>query len=201
MDQSHPVPLTFLRQILKLDDVRYGESRPCKITWPLTFAGGESAGNARTVLAEGEVLVRDTAGLPILVQRPYGRGSILLAGYDCESDSPDGDHRYERDAYIGQHSLNQLCLHLGIVPRNLRTGQLFVAKEVLTRAGKDYLIMFSHLPETIMASAQVKLNKPSTHAYDLATGQRFPVKPHPEGWVSLEIPLHTRVGRYLSFHD
>lgn len=196
-----PIPLTFLRKILKLEDVTYGESRPCTILWPPSFAGGQSSGHAKPVHADGEVLVRDTAGHPLLVRRPYGRGAILLAGYDCGPDSPDGDHQYERDACIAHHSLNRLCLHLGIVPRNLKTGQLYVAKEVVSRAGKDYLLMFGHLPGTVRASAQVKLQKPSTQAYDLATGERFPVTTGAEGWSSLEFPLHHRIGRYLAFHD
>ena len=196
-----PIPHTFLRKVLKLEDVRYGENQACTIQWPESFAGGQSSGMAKSVLADGEVLLRDTAENPLMVRRPLGRGSILLAGYDCGPDSPDGDHQYERDAYIANHSLNRLCRHLGIVPRNLRTGQLYVAKEIVTRAGKDYLLMFGHLPGTTQARVQVKLSKPSTQAYDLATGERFPVRPGADGWSSLEFPIQARVGRYLAFHD
>jgi hypothetical protein len=195
------VPHTFLRRVLGLDDVRYGDRGPCLIDWPASFAGGQTSGLARTVLADGEVLVREAAGGPLLIRRPYGRGAILLAGYDCRPDSPDGDHRYERDACIRHHSLNRLCLHLGLAPRYLKTGQLYVTKDVVSRAGRDYLLMFSHLPATLTAAVQVRLNAPSAAAYDLATGQRFPVRPATDGWYSLEFPLHPRTGRYLSFHD
>jgi hypothetical protein len=136
-----------------------------------------------------------------LIRRPQGRGAILLAGYDGRPDSPDGDHQYERDLFIHHHSLNRLCLHLGIVPRNVKTGQLYVTKELVSRAGRDYLLMFSHLPSTVTASVQVRLNTPSPSAYDLATGQRFPVSSAQEGWCTLRVPLHPRTGRYLSFHD
>lgn len=195
------LPLTFLRRVLELDDVRYGDRRPCTVKWPASFESGTSSGMARSVLADGEVLVRDASGQALLVRRPCGRGSVLLAGYDCRPDSPDGDHQYERDATIGHHSLNRLCMHLGIVPRHVRTNQAYVTKERVSRAGRDYLLMFSHLPNSLTVPVQIRLNKPSTCAYDLATGERFPVRPAQDGWVALEVPLHTRTGRYLSFHD
>lgn len=195
------VPLTFLRKVLKINDVKYGAREKGTIVWPDSFAGGHGSGMIQAVHAEGEVLVRDRKGMPIVVRRPCGRGSILLAGYDCAPDSPDGDHQYERDRLIAHHSLNRVCQHLGIVPDSVKTGQLYVAKQLVQRAGRDYLLMFSHLPQTVPAAVQVKLSKPSKQAYDLATGECFEVRPGSDGWSSLQFPLHTRTGRYLSFHD
>lgn len=196
-----PVPMTHLRRILGIAGVTYGAPQTAEVIWPESFSGGRASGTVQTVHATGEVLVRTSAGAPVLVRQPLGKGSVILAGYDGAQDSPDGDHQYERDAFIGKHSLNRLCRHLGILARDLSTEQLYVAKQLLYRNGKNYLVMFSHQPGAVTAPVKVKLSRPSREAYDLATGERFIVHPAPDGWATLEVTLHQRVGRYLAFHD
>jgi hypothetical protein len=195
------LPLTFLRQVMDLLDVKYGELMDRSVKPPDSFGAGILKGRARSVRADGTVLLRDSRGEPVLIQRPFGKGSLLLAGYDGSVESFDGEHRYDRDAGIGGHTLARLCGHLGILPREVRTGQAYIYKEMVHRGDKDYLLLFSHLPKTVEVSAEVRLGRPSKSAFDLATGERFHVADIGDSWYRLQIPVHTRAGRYLSFHD
>lgn len=195
------VPLTFLRQILELEDVTYGNWEQREIAFDDAWGGGSLTGCASEVRGDGEILLTDTVGKPVLVRRPMGKGAVLLAGYDRRFDSIDGEYCYERDERIAGHTLMRLLGFLDISPREIDTEQLQVYKEVVHRNGKDYALFFSHLPHTVEQTVRVRLPRPSLNAFDLATGELYAVTAEADGWYSLTLPIRPRQGRYLSLHD
>lgn len=192
---------TFLRQVFGLTDVTYGDWKKMTVAFPESFGGGSLSGCASEVISEGDVLLRNTNGEPLLIQRKLGKGSVLLAGYDTSADSLDPDTNYEEVKRLTHHTLLKLCTHLGIGPREFRTDNLFVYKEMVHRNNKDYFLMFSHVKRPITQKVRVKLGKPSSMAYDLATGEKFILNNAGDNWYEFQIELLTREGRYLSFHD
>ena len=190
---------TFLRQVFGLADVKYGAWCKRTVVFPKSLGGGEMTGAASNVISEGEVLARDSKGAPVLVKRNYGKGSVVLAGFDNSSDSLDREYNYEECAGIKDHTLLRICRYFGIQSKECRTNGLFAFKEMVHRNGKDYLLLFSHVKRTVKAKVEVRLSKPSVAALDLASGEKFALKKLPDGWYSFEIDLKTRTGRYLSF--
>ncbi len=190
---------TFLRQVFRLTDVKYGAWRKRTVLFPKSFGGGQVTGSASSVIADGEVLARDSKGAPVLVKRNYGKGSVVLAGFDNSPDSLDREYNYEECAKIEDHTLLRICSYFGIRSKECRTNGLFAFKEMVHLNGKDYLLLFSHVKKTVKAKVEVRLSKPSDAALDLATGEKLPLKKLSDGWYSFEIDLKTRTGRYLSF--
>ena len=62
------VPITFLRKVMGLEDVTYGERKMREVQFPENFGGGSTSGKAVSVSAVGEVLLRDAEGDPVLVE-------------------------------------------------------------------------------------------------------------------------------------
>ncbi len=195
------VQRTFLRQVFGLEDVRYGKWKRRNVRFPKSFGGGEMSGCASEVIGGGETLVSDSSGAPVLVRRNYGKGSILLAGFDNSADSLDPEYNYEECGKLGEHTLLKICMFFGIGAREYRTDGLFAFKEMVHRNGKDYMLLFSHVKRPIRSTVQVRLGKPSSQATDIATGEAYRLSRKSEGWYEFEIELRTRQGRYLSFHD
>ena len=196
-----PVQLTFLRQVMGLMDVRYGEKKVRKINYPESFGGGSAKGSAVSVHSPGEDILKDSSGEPVLVRRPIGKGAVLLAGWDTSAGSIDGERNYFLQPHINDHSLVRLVKYLGLEPVDVKTGQFNVWKGLISRNGKDYLIVYSHLKKPVKQTFTLKLQKPAKSAYDLATGETFPVKSIGDGWYSLTVTVKTRQGRYFSFFD
>jgi hypothetical protein len=190
---------TFLRQVFGLTDVKYGSWRKRTVVFPKSLGGGKMTGAASSVIAEGEVLARDSTGAPVLVKRNYGKGSVVLAGFDNSPDSLDREYNYEECSEIEDHTLFRICNYFGIQSKECRTNGLFAFKEMVHRNGKDYLLLFSHVKKTVKAKVEVRLSKPSDFVLDLASGEKLALKKLPDGWYSFEIDLKTRTGRYLSF--
>jgi hypothetical protein len=192
---------TSLRQVFGLIDVKYGKWIKRTVLFPKSFGGGKMTGHASSVIAEGEVLARDSKGVPVLIKKNYGKGSVVLAGFDNSPDSLDRNYNYEECAAIEDHTLLRMCRYFGIRPKDCRTKGLFAFKEMVHRNGKDYLLLFSHVKRTVNAKLEVRLSVPSDFAFDLATGEKFALKKLSDGWYSLEMDLKTRTGRYLGFHS
>ena len=87
------------------------------------------------------------------------------------------------------------------MPRDVRTRQLNCFKEVVRREGCEYLLLYSHLDETVDVDARVNLARPSREAFDLSSADRFGTSVDDDGWHRLTVPLPPRQGRYLDFHD
>ncbi|HCE44125.1 MAG TPA: hypothetical protein DET40_11300 [Lentisphaeria bacterium] len=195
------VQRTFLRQVFGLTDVKYGAWKKRDVSFPAAFGGGRMTGCASEVIAEGKVLVRDSKGVPVLVQRQYGKGSVLLAGFDSSPDSLDPEYNYEECGKIGAHTLLKICRYFGIGPKEYRTDGTFAFKEMVHRGNKDYFLLFSHVKRLVKSKIQVRLARSSQKALDLATGEEFELKRKSGGWYDFEIELKTRCGRYLCFPD
>lgn len=194
------VQRTFLRHILELEDVKYGEKSERTVEFPETFGGGTLSGKASEVIANGEVLLTDTDGKPVLIQQKYGKGSILLAGWDTSEGSLDPDIHDEFTEYLTNHTLLKLCTYFDIRPTEIDTGNLYVFKEMLHKNNDDFLLLFSHNLKKITGNIKVRLTKNSTMAMDLATGEKFPIKKLSSAWYEFSIDLIPRQGRYLTFY-
>ncbi len=191
---------TFLRQVFGLEDVRYGPRARRTIEFPGSFGGGVMRGNAHDVRCDGEVLLRDAKGAPFLVRVPFGKGAVLLAGYDITfDDSFDSACDFEEDACLKEHTLVKICSHLGIRSNLYDTGNLFMWKELLRKNGSESFIVFSHLRRPVKGKIRVRLAKPSNAALDLATGEQFPLIRRGDGWSELALEFRPWSGRYLRF--
>lgn len=190
---------TFLRHVFELTNVRYGDWEKRTACFPATFGGGAMTGCASEVMAEGRILVRDSQGAPLLVQKNYGKGSVLLAGFDNSPDSLDPELNYEECSRMKEHTLLKICHFFGIDAREYRTDGLFAFKEMVHRDNQDYLLLFSHVKRPVQSKIQVKLSRNSHKATDLASGEEFKLKKTSSGWHEFEVELKTRCGRYLSF--
>jgi hypothetical protein len=195
------VPSCFLREVLELDDVSYSERTHRKVKFPDNFGGGSTTGQAVTVNSDGEVLLTDTNNEPILVKRKFGKGAIILAGWDNSEDSFDGKLNYFEQERINKHTLVRLAGALQINPECIGSGQLNIYKSLLRRENKEYLILFSHLKHEVVQEFKIKLKNPSREAYDLASGKVYPVKAIGDNWYTVRLPVFPRIGVYLSFHD
>ncbi|GEM_PF-1282413 len=190
---------TFLRQVFGLTEIKYGAWKKRDINFPKIFGGGKMSGCVSEVIGAGEVLLRDSKGASVLLRRKYGKGSVILAGFDNSADSLDPTYNYEECGKITAHTLLKICMFLGIGPREYRTDGLFAFKEMVHRNGRDYFLAFSHVKHPLKSKVQVKLSKPSSRALDLATGETFALRRKPGNWYEFELGLRTRQGRYLSF--
>ncbi len=70
------VQRTFLRRVLGLEDVKYGELSERTVEFPASFGGGTLSGKVAEVIADGEVLLTDKEGKAVLVQQKLGRGPL-----------------------------------------------------------------------------------------------------------------------------
>lgn len=191
----------WLREVLELEQVEFGERRSHEIAFPETFGGGVAQGCCRDVRSEGESLITSSDGTHILVRRALGKGSLLLAGWDSQPDSLNGPIHYEETSTIANHMLFRMARFLKIEAREVRTGQTHVLKGLLHRNNKDYFVAFSHLTEPVTPRIELKLSRPAERGLDLSTGETFRLTAEPDGWYTFDLPLHCREGRYLSFHD
>ncbi len=195
-DQPVPPPL---RQILNLRDVGYGPRIQQLVHFTEEIGGGSASGNLRTVQAEGEVVLRNEEGQPILIKRPLGRGAIWLAGWDTEPDSLDGPLSPESTRCIRKHSLCRLASALGITSTRIRTGQIFLYKEWIRNPAGEAFLAFSHASKPIKLYLSIHLDQPSKEAVDLSTGEIFRVTSTPDGWSTLSLEVFPKKGRYLWF--
>ncbi|NQT27510.1 beta-galactosidase [candidate division KSB1 bacterium] len=196
-----PVQMTFLRQVMALEDVRYGERKTRTVEYPAAFGGGISTGQAVSIDAEGEVLLRDETGEPVLVKRPFGKGAILLAGWDDEEDSFNGRRNYFEQDRIGDHTLVRIAEYMGLTSKEIKSDHLNIYKSLVHQGDKDYFLVYSHLKNPVEKSFYIKLQQPSRSAFDLATDEVIPVEDAGDGWYKINLKIESRKGRYLSFHD
>ena len=188
-----------LREILGLADVRYGDRKPVRVEFPDSFGGGAAAGAGPGVQAEGEILLADTEGRPLLVRRPLGRGAVLLAGYDNAADSLDGAFRYDQAATLCEHTLPRLLRHLGLQPQGVESGQACLYKELLHQDDRTWLLLYSHHEGPLDLRLRCAVRTPVAQALDLATGARHPLVPAVDrpGWCDLRLTVAPHRGVYL----
>ena len=190
---------TFLRQVFGIETVTYAPPDHQRVLFPESFGGGELAGTIRHVQADGNVLLRSAAGGAVLVEQPFGKGAVLLAGYDDKFAT--GEMNCEQISHLRAHPLHRLCAHLGIDGKQLRTDGLYAFKEVVQKDGADFLLLFSHYRQPITNTTQVRLPRPYTQAVDLATDQVIALTPAANGWSNLTVQLNPRQGRYLAMKE
>ena len=193
-------PLNPMRRIWGLEDVAYGAREKRAITYPESWGGGSVSGAARAVNAESgdEVLLRDAQGAPVVVFRPHGKGGFILAGYDAEPDSLDGDWRYDRAESLDEHTLVRLLKHLGIAGGRLRTGEAGCYKEYMFRGERDVILLYSHQDKPLSLDVRFRPRMTPRRVFDLAFGQEYEVTPDADdGWFRLRATLEPRRGYYL----
>ncbi len=193
-------PLNPLRRLWGLTDVRYGSRRARAVDFPAHWGGGRVTGaaSALSVAAGDEVWLRDEAGEPLMVFRPCGKGGFILAGYDAQPDSLDGDFRYDRVDDLSAHTLNRLLQHLALAPEHLRTGQACCYKEYLFSPGRDFLLFYSHHAEPRTITAEFHSPRAPQRLLELARGTWHEVQPgSAPGWYRITLTLETRRGYYL----
>lgn len=193
-------PHTYVRQALELCDVDYGPRVHCALRFPNSFGGGETSGHARAVHADGEVLLRDTEMHPLLVRRTLGQGAVWLAGWDTDADSIDGARSPGETNSIERHTLVRFIRHLGIEPPRVRSQQAYLYKEWIKNTTGEALLLFSHYRTPRELNVEIKLDRPSGQAMDLATGEKVPVHLQANGWHRLQITIQPETGRYLWFN-
>ncbi|HMP76111.1 MAG TPA: beta-galactosidase [Kiritimatiellia bacterium] len=193
-------PMNPMRRIWGLDTALYGERRPRTVDLPVSWGGGQLSGCAASIRAtEGdEVLLRDTDGEPVLLFRSRGAGGFLLAGYDAQPDSFDGDFRYDRAETLAAHSLVRLIQHLGLGAERLRTGQACCYKEYLFRGDRDVILLYSHHAAARSLEFQFKPRRAARRVFDLAFGIPIPFHPFDgTGWYHAQLELPPGRGLYL----
>ncbi len=190
---------TFLRQVFGIQDIEYSEASSASIEYPGSFGGGSVSGRSHGVISDGKVLLHDEKGRPVLVEKRFGKGALLLAGFDNSPGSIDKAYNYEENPFLGDHFLPRISAHLGIVPKKLRTNGLFAYKEIVRKGSEEYLLLFSHCKRPVDASIEIKLLSSKNCAVDLSSGQKFELKKLGGNWRGMQIVLNSREGRYLSF--
>lgn len=189
-----------LRQVLGLQRVRYGARTRRNVAFPRSFGGGSRRGMVSEVIADGESLLADARGRPILVRQPLGRGAVLLAGWEINRDDAfDPYVHFEDEDRLPGHTLMRLCRHLGIRPRDYDTGGLFAWKELVRKDGRERFLVFNHLGRVMSAPLRVRLAHPASSALDLSTGRRFPLRRGRDGWHALRVEIAPWSGLYLAF--
>ncbi|MBU0676624.1 MAG: beta-galactosidase [Verrucomicrobia bacterium] len=188
-----------MRAILGIDDVSYGPELERTVEYPQSFGGGSSNGHACTVNAEkGEVILTDTSGEPILVERSVGRGAILLAGSDNRSRGIDEACPPLECSTLAEHSLPRLLDHLRIAPPHIRTHQASVFKELVWVQDRDYILLYSHLNQPITLNLNFKPRTPPRGMLDIASGREYPFLPENDGWFHSELELPDHEGLYIA---
>jgi hypothetical protein len=193
-------PNQHLRKALGIGEVHYGTRERRTAVFPNSFGGGTAAGMVRGVRASGtRVLIADERGEPMLVELPFGSGSVLLAGWDTGADSLDGPVHCETTREIAGHTLARLLTHLALPPPTLRTGQTFLYKELVRRGEREFLLFYSHQREPVELAARFRARGRPQRAIDLAKGKVHAIRPSPEpGWFDLALRIESRTGAYLS---
>ncbi len=192
-----------LRRVLGIENVRYGNREYRQVVFPPSFQHGEAHGCATSVRAEGTIpLLQDIKGEPVLVAKRIGKGAILLAGYDRQKDSLDGEINRENTSTIYGHTFVRLASHLHLFPAEINSHQSYIYKEIVHRRDKDYLLLYSHLKNELPLQIQIRLQHPPKRVLELGSGIEYPIsRADKPGWYSLQIMLKKRRGYYLSLHD
>ncbi|RMH57070.1 MAG: hypothetical protein D6679_08065 [Candidatus Hydrogenedentota bacterium] len=192
-------PRTFLRQIFKIEDVQYDDYSLKTVRFPDSFGGGQATGNAFTVKSEGIVLWKDLSGRPVLVKRPFGKGNLLLAGYDDSSDSLDGNIHNESCLSLKHHSLVRMAQYLKIQPRDFTSEQLNIFKDVVRGSSGEFFLALSFLKtQPFFHTFKVRIDQPrADFVEDLATGERYALMEEGEQWFSFSVPIVSGKGLYL----
>ena len=193
-------PMNPMRRIWGLDGVEYGPREARTVVYPESWGGGSASGAACAVDAGtgGEIWLRDGRGAPLVVFRPHGKGGFILAGYDSEADSLDGDFHYDRAETLSGHTLVRLLKHLGVESGRLRTGEACLYKEYMFRDGRDVLLLYSHGagPRTLEVSFRPR--QTPRRVFDLAFGEDYEFTPDSEdGWFRVRATIEPRRGYYL----
>ncbi|HPO90999.1 MAG TPA: beta-galactosidase [Victivallales bacterium] len=196
------VQRTFLRQVFALEKVKYKNRKIRNIIFPDSFGRGKMSGKAFEVIADGNIILKDSQGYPLLIEKKYGKGAVFLAGYDNSGESFDKALNYEEVPYLREHTLLKLCNHLGIQSNRIDSNNLYVWKEIVQKEGKMYFLLFSHCKKIINAKIKIKLTKNLNSIVDMATNEEFKLKKTENlNWYEFDIHLNPRVGRYLKIHE
>jgi len=129
-----------------------------EINYPDRFGGGSVKGAAVSVHSPGEVILTDSSGEPVLIRKAFGKGAVLLAGWDTSTESFEGERNYFQQPGIKDHTLVRLVSYLELEPVDVRTGQLNVWKALISRNNKDYLIIYSHLKKPVKQTFTIPVN-------------------------------------------
>ena len=189
-----------LRRLWGLENVTYSSRTMRTVNYPASWGGGTATGAAQGVsIPSGyEVLLRDQFAEPILVFRSCGRGGFLLAGYDAQPDSLDGDFRYNQADTLTTHTFARLLRHLGLESDRLRTGQACCYKEYMFRGERDVILLYSHHAEPRPVDLSFRPRRKPQRVFDLAFGEELKVQPgHEPGWYHAQVTLHPNRGVYL----
>ena len=186
-----------LRSAFGMPTVRYGERRERSLQWPASFGGGAGRGHAAAVHTEGLAVVRDQDGEALLIRLAIGKGALWLAGYDTAPDSLDGILHYEQDVSYATHTLTRFLKSRCILPSSLESGECNAWKSVVRRGDQPFLLVFSHQRRSFAQTFTVQSDKPVSGAWDLATGERIPVRLSRPGWWDVSMTVHPRQGRYV----
>ena len=192
---------TFLREVFNIEDVTYSQLSKSTVEFPDSFGDGVLTGNVSEVISDGEVLLRDKKGRAILIQKHYGKGSILLAGWDTSKGSLDHNLHDEETLYMEDHTLLKLCNYFEIKPKEIDSNNLYIFKEMLHKGNADYLLLFSHHHKIINHKIKVKLSNQADSAIDIATGEQFKLEKLDSTWYQFSIELIPREGRYIAFQN
>ena len=189
-----------LRQMAGLEGVKYRTRKNRRILFPEKFGGGIMEGTCQSLMPEenDEVLIKDDQGEAVLIRRPYGKGSLLLAGWDDAENSIDS-FDYNTTISAKDHTLIKLAQYIGVQCRDIRTGEAVILKDKLVYNEEEFFIAFSHLDKTIDVPVQIRLDHKSKFAMDMATGEKFELKQIDDEWVEFDLKVHSRAGRYLRF--
>ncbi len=109
------------------------------------------------------------------------------------------EFNYETTPIIKNHTLLKICRYAGIKAEEYNSNNLFIFKEMLHKKDRQFFLLFSHLNKPVKRTITVKLLSNFRYAFDLATGDKFPLKSTGNGWYKFNIICYPRAGRYLSF--
>ena len=168
-----------------------------RVSFPPEFGGGEARGLCRGLVPENsdKILIRDENGRAILLQRPLGKGSILLAGWDDTPESIDGECKESLLDFLEEHSFNRLLTFLGLAQKQVDTNNGNFFKELLYRSGELFLVIRSENDRQV----SLKLNLP--HQFeglkDLGRNEIFPLTEQGNGSFVSTFPLWGKQSRYF----
>jgi hypothetical protein len=192
-------PLNPMRRLWGVQEIRYGDRVPTHIHYPTSWGGGVGSGFCRTIQGDplASTLLANEANEPVAIWMARGLGGFLLVGFDSKDDSLDGTIRYNLSPTLAEHSLARMLQHFELKNERLSTNQSTCYKEFLTKGDEEFVVFYSHLPESLPMTCRFRSMRSPTHLLELSSGRKIPVAATRDQWFQADFNLPPQRGYYF----
>jgi hypothetical protein len=157
------------------------------------------SGFCRTIQGDplASTLLANEANEPVAIWMARGLGGFLLVGFDSKDDSLDGTIRYNLSPTLAEHSLARMLQHFEVKNERLSTNQSTCYKEFLTKGDEEFVVFYSHLPESLPMTCRFRSKRSPTHLLELSSGRKIPVAATRDQWFQADFNLPPQRGYYF----